>query len=87
LARRFWCLGGGTGSRSILKLDRIIEALPSDNEAIGAERAKEAEIQREIDAVEQLAKAEPATQPRTSGNETESSRPCALLASYTQVPR
>lgn len=46
-----------------LKLDRIIEALPSDNEAIGAERAKEAEIQREIDAVEQRAKADPATQP------------------------
>ena len=39
-----------------LKLDRIIEALPDDNEAIGAEHAKEAEIQREIDVVEQRTK-------------------------------
>lgn len=35
-----------------LKLDRIIEALPTDNEAIGAEHERESVIQSAIDAVE-----------------------------------
>ena len=40
-----------------LKLDRIIEALPGDNAAIGMERKTEDDIQHEIDAVEERAAA------------------------------
>lgn len=36
-----------------LKMDRIIEALPNDNDAIGAEHRDETEIQAAIDQVEQ----------------------------------
>jgi len=35
-----------------LKLDRIIEALPSDNDAIGTEKLPAAEIEKEKEAVE-----------------------------------
>lgn len=47
------CRGARDGLATDLKLDRIIEALPSDNDAIGAEKMKFEEIEREKRAIEE----------------------------------